>query len=154
MSQAVLKQSIGDAGASTDGSHQAAGGPSRLYDVLKQLARPRPFLNAIQATIATAVLARQPVSGPDTLRELAVRVDTCGTAGANTVQVRVNTAVVGAVTVDNAAADPTYTKVALGVGNAGVDVKEGDVVDINVSAAPTGGAGLAVNVTSNGVGIE
>jgi hypothetical protein len=154
MSQAVLKQSIGDGGAATDSSHSPPGGPSRLYDVLKQLARPRPFITAIQASVAVAVLARVPVTVPDTLRELSVRLDVCGTVGATTVQVRVNTVVVGTVTIDNAAADPTTSKVTLGTGGAGIDVKEGDLVDINVSAAPTGGTGLAVSVTSGGVSIE
>ena len=145
---AQLKQYVGDAAAGLDNSHSPRNG-SRLYDVLKQLALGKPLLSVMQATIATGVLARIPITAPDTLRELSVRVDVCGSAGATTVQARVNTIVVGTLTVDNAATDPTQVKLALAV-----DLKDGDIVDINVSAAPTGGTGLAVALRSSPVDIE
>lgn len=154
MSQVLLKQSIGDAGASVDASHSAAGVPSRLYDVLKQLCLGKPLLAVVQPTIATGILARIPITAPDTLRELSARVDVCGTAGSTVLEVRVNTVVVGSLTFANTDPDPSQKKVTLGTGNAGVDVKDGDIVDINVSTAPTGGTGLAATVRSSPIGIE
>jgi len=154
MSQVLLKQGLGDAGAELDASHSSSALPTKLYEILKHLAQPKPRLSAMQANVATGVLARLPISQPDTLRELVVNLDVCGTAGNTTVEARVNGTVVGTTTIANTAADPTKVTVTLGTGGAGVDVKSGDVVDINVSAAPTAGTGLAVSITANGVQIE
>lgn len=157
MSQALLKQYVGEAGAGSDASHSPSVTPSKLYDVLKQLAAPKPYLTAhVPGTVATGVLARLPITKSDTLRELVLRLDICGSAGATTVQVRVNGTLVtnGALTIDNAAVDPTQSKITLGTAGAGVDVKDGDLVDINVSVAPTAGSGLTATVYGGPVGIE
>jgi len=154
MSVALLKQYVGEAGAGSDASHSPSALPTKLYEILKQLCLGKPLVSVIQPTIATGVLARIPITAPDTLRELSARVDVCGSAGSTVVEVRVNTVVVGSLTFANTDPDPSQKKVTLGTGNAGVDVKDGDIVDINVSTAPTGGTGLAVAVRSSPVGIE
>lgn len=153
---AQLKQYVGEAGAGLDNSHSPRNG-ARVYDVLKQLALGKPLVNAyVPGTIATGVLARTPITAPDTLRELVVRIDVCGSAGQTVVQARLNGVLVanGALTVDNAAVDPTQVKIALGANGAGVDVKDGDIVDINVSVAPTAGTGLSAVIRSSPVDIE
>ncbi len=157
MSQALLKQYVGEAGAGGASDHSPSATPTKLYDLLKQLAQPKPYLSAhVPGTVATGVLARLPITRPDTLRELVVRLDVCGSAGQTVVQARVNGVLVtnGALTIDNAAADPTQVKVTLGSGNAGIDVKDGDIVDINVSTAPTAGSGLSATIYGGPVGIE
>lgn len=161
MSQALLKQGLGDAGAEVDASHSASVLPTKLYDLMKALCLPKPMLSVhFAGTVVTGVLARLPITKPDCLRELVVRLDICGSAGATTVQVRVNGSLVanGALTIDNAAADPTQSKITLGAGGpnggAGVDVKDGDIVDINVSVAPTAGSGLSATIYGGPVGIE
>lgn len=156
MSQAILKQYMGEAGAGGAADHAPSATPSKLYDVLKELARPRPLVSAyVVGTVATGILARVPITAPDTLRELAVRLEVCGSAGATTIQARLNGVLItnGAITIDNTATDPTQVKVALG-GVDGIDVKDGDIVDINCSAAPTGGSGLSATIRSGGVRIE
>lgn len=157
MARTTLKRLMGDAGAGLDQSHSPPA-PGRLYDVLAALvnqSRP-PLLQAnVAGTIATGVLNRITITAPDVLRELSARVDVCGTAGQTVVQVRVNAVSVGSLTIDNAAADPTQVKVQLGTTpGAGIDVKDGDIVDINVSTAPTAGSGLTVAVRSCPIDVE
>jgi hypothetical protein len=163
MSQALLKQGLGDASAefSSDHSSGPAGIPTKLNDILNQLCKPKPYLSVHNAgAIATGVLGRLVMNKADTLRELAVRVDVCGTAGQTSVQVRVNAAVVanGTLVVDNADPDPSQKKIVLGAGGpnggAGVDVKDGDIVDINISVAPTAGTGISATLYGGPVGIE
>lgn len=150
---AQLKQYVGEAGAGLDNSHSPRNG-SRLYDVLKQLCLGKPLVSGVLPTIATGVLARIPITAPDTLRELSARVDVCGSAGNTVLEVRVNTVVVGSITFANTDPDPSQKKLTLGTGGVGVDVKDGDIVDINVSAAPTGGTGLAYALRSSPIDIE
>jgi len=161
MGLTILKKYLGEANAGIDNSHDPGPGTkkSRLLDVLTALCLGKPLISATLPTIATGVLARQVITGPDTLRELSARIDVCGSAGNTVVQVRVNTVVITSLTIDNAAADPTQVKiaipsVALGTDSKGFDVKDGDIVDINVSAAPTGGTGLTATVRSSPIDIE
>jgi hypothetical protein len=157
MARTTLKKLMGEAGAGLDQSHSPPA-PGRLYDVLLALINQSraPLLNVhFAGTVVTGVLARVPITAPDVLRELSARLDVCGTAGNTVVQVRLNGVSVGSLTIDNAAADPTQAKVQLGtVPGAGIDVKDGDIVDINVSAAPTAGSGLTVAVRSCPIDVE
>jgi hypothetical protein len=149
MGQSILKKYLGEAGAGFDASHSPRVG-AKLYDVLASVAAPKPLLSSnVAGAIATGVLARMPITAPDTLRELCVRIDVCGSSGQTVVQARVNTVVVGTLTVDNAAVDPSQVKLALNV-----DVKDGDIVDINCSTAPTGGSGMTAVIRSSPVDIE
>ncbi len=154
MSQAILKQLLGEAGAGSASDHSPSALPTTLYGVLKQLCQPKPMASVVLPTIATGVLIRIPITGPDTLRELSARVDVCGSAGSTVLEVRVNTVVQGSLTFANTDPDPTQKKVTLGTGGNGIDVKDGDIVDLNISAAPTGGTGLAATLRSGPVGIE
>jgi len=161
MGQTILKKYLGEAGAGADGSHDPGPGTkkTKLYDVLAALCLGKPLINAHLPTVATGILARAVITGPDTLRELALRLDVCGSAGNTIVQVRVNTTVIASITIDNAAADPSQVKLslpstALGTDTKGFDVKDGDIVDLNVSAAPTGGTGLTATLRSSPIDIE
>lgn len=161
MGLTILKKYLGEAGAGIDYSHDPGPGTkkSKLYDVLAALCTGKPLINVTQATVATGVLARCPITGPDTLRELVLRLDVCGSAGQTSVQVRVNTVVIATLTIDNAAADPTQVKLSLpstagGTDTKGYDVKDGDIVDLNVSVAPTGGTGLTAVLRSSPIDIE
>jgi hypothetical protein len=161
MGLTILKKYLGEAGAGLDNSHDPGPGvkKSRLLDVLSALCLGKPLINAHLAVIATGILARAVITGPDTLRELSCRIDVCGSAGNTVVQVRVNTVVITSLTIDNAAVDPTQVKISLpnvagGTNTLGFDVKDGDIVDLNVSAAPTGGTGLTATLRSSPIDIE
>jgi hypothetical protein len=85
-----------------------------------------------------------------TLNSLKASVGTTGTADATTVQVLVNGVSKGEVTIDNTDDDGTVaTSDELGVALA-VD----DVVQLNVSAAPTGGADLVATARISSVAVE
>jgi hypothetical protein len=161
MGLTILKKYTGEGGAGFDASHDPGPGTkkSKLLDVLTALCLGKPLINAHLPTIATGILARAVITGPDTLRELSARIDVCGSAGNTVIQVRVNTVVITSLTIDNLAADPTQVKisipsVALGTDTKGFDVKDGDIVDLNVSAAPTGGTGLTATLRSSPIDIE
>jgi hypothetical protein len=161
MGLTILKKYLGEGGAGSDAMHDAGPGTkkTRLIDVLAALCAGKPLINTHLPTVATGILARAVITGPDTLRELAVRLDVCGSSGNTVVQVRVNTTVITSITIDNAAVDPTQTKiaipnVALGTNSLGYDVKDGDIVDLNVSAAPVGGTGLTATLRSSPIDIE
>lgn len=102
---------------------------------------PTLYVGAFQATIATATIGGLLICRAARVRALLIGVGVCGTAGSTVVQVHVNGASVGEVSVDNAAADGTMANIGL---DAALAV--GDRLEIVVSTAPTGGSDLAVTV--------
>lgn len=135
MSRKTLKKFLGEGASLLDDSN----GAHNLYAVLKELAEgASEILTAYQANVATGILTSFVVQRDSTLRGLAISLAVCGTAGSTTVQVRVNGVSQGDLTIANTDADPTYKVLSLDL-----NVNVGDVIDINVSAAPTGGTGLS-----------
>ena len=151
MARLELKRTLGDGGGGQDLSH----GSTDLRTLLVSMMKLMHFMSAwVVGTIATGILNKRVVREANVLRELVVSVDVAGSAGATTVQVRLNGVSQGSITVDNTAADPSQSVLKLGTGGNGIDVKAGDVVAINVSAAPTGGTGLSVEVRAWPADIE
>lgn len=143
---AILKKLMGEAGAGLDDST----GKDNLYDVLKALAEGAgQSLTAYQATIATATIAALVADSAFKIRSLRVAVGTTGSAGATTLQVHLNGASQGELTVDNTDADGTKASLSLNV-----DVVAGDLLELVVSAAPTSGADLAATARLSAVTVE
>lgn len=139
MSKTTLKESLGEAAAFIDDSH----GEPRLLTVLKALASGGNPLDAEQATVATDVIGTKVVSAPAYLTGLRIRVGTTGTAGSTTVQARLNGVGQGSgVTVANTDADGTSVAE---VFDPPVELVAGDLVEIEVTAAPTAGADLTAS---------
>jgi len=138
---ATLKKDLGKAGAwlgETSGGYDNA----LLRDVLLELANGGGGdLSARQATVATATIGGLLVKRACKLTGLRTAVGTTGTAGSTTVQVHKNgVAVTGAeATTANTEADGTKKAVAL---TTAVALAASDLVELVVSAAPTGGADL------------
>jgi len=146
MSIKTLKQLLGNAGAGIDESH----GTDRLYDILKAMLEGNSeTISDIQATVATGLLAGIIADGEAKLVSLRVKVGTTGTAGATTIQILLNGASQGELTVDNTDTDGTEKSLALDV-----DITAGDVLQLNVSAAPTGGANMIASARLQPVAIE
>ena len=142
----ILKKSLGDAGAFVDDSS----GKDNLYDVLKALAQSGgQSLSAQQATIATATIGGLVAYGETQLQSLAIAVGTTGTAGSTTVQAHVNGVSQGELTVANTEANGIAKTLVLAV-----DLVAGDLVELVVSAAPTGGADLTATARMSGVVVE
>jgi hypothetical protein len=148
MSKATLKKSLGEAGAFIDESN---GAPNNLREVLVALAQAPAPLTAHQPTVATAVIGAMVADGPSTLTGFRTALAVCGTVGDTTVIVRRNgVAVPGAtLTTNNADADGTKKAVALDV-----DVAEGDLIELVVTVAPTGGTGLTATASFTPVTVE
>lgn len=145
---ATLKRSLGEAAAFIDDSH----GDDRLYKVLKALAESGNPLDAEQAVIATGVIGSKVVSQEEWLTELLIRIGTTGTAGSTTVQANVNG--VGQtpdVTIANT--DPDGST-ATAVFDPPIQLVPGDLVEIEVTAAPTAGADLTAAAKLQSVLVE
>lgn len=141
---ATLKRDLGKAGAYL-GDNSGGYQNSLLRDVLIELNNSAPLcFDAYQATIATATVAAKMVHRASKLKGLRTSVGTTGTAGSTTVQVHLNgSAVTGAeATTANTEADGTKKNVAL---SSDVALAAGDLLELVVSAAPTGGADLAAS---------
>lgn len=145
MTVANLKKSLGEGGAFIGDSH----GDDRLLDVLTALAEVGETLNAQQSTIATAVLAGMVVDRDTRLSGLSVNVGTTGTATQTDVDVNVNGVQAGQLVVDNTDADGVSKSVALDVA-----LKAGDLVELEVTAAPTAGADLTATARMAPVKVE
>lgn len=143
---ATLKKYMGTGGAGLDDSI----GYDNLHDVLKALAESSgEHVNAYQATIATATIGAMVMHKAATLTSLRTAIATCGTAGSTTVQVHVNGVSKGELTTANDETDGTKKAKALSVA-----LVAGDLVEIVVSAAPTGGADLNASVKTYPVTVE
>jgi len=146
MSVTTLKKLVGEAGAGLDESN----GSNRLYDVLKAFAEAlSEMVSAHQATIATATIASVVVDKPTRLDSLRTAIGTTGTADSTTVQVHKNGVSQGELTTANTEADGTEKSATLAV-----DLVAGDLVELVVSAAPTGGAALAATARMRPVVVE
>lgn len=147
MSAATLKKWMGKAGAGLANDH----GFDDLHDVLAALAAGgAEQVSSYLATIATGLLGAMVVSQAGKLNSLKAAVGTTGTAGATTVQVLVNGVSKGEVTVDNTDDDGTVAT----DDELGIDLAAGDVVQLNVSAAPTAGADLVATARISSVVVE
>lgn len=139
---ATLKRDLGKAGAFL-GDESGGYLNSSLYDVLLELASGGGGdLDAYQATIAAADIGGKVMKRAAKLVGLRVAVGTTGTADTTTVQVHKNGSAVSGLelSVANTEADGTKKAVAL---STPVALVAGDLVELVVSAAPTGGAGLS-----------
>lgn len=133
---ATLKKFMGNAGAGLDESH----GSDNLYDVLKALAEGlATSVTAYQATIATATIASFVADATGTLKRFRITAGTTGTADDTDVQVHLNGASQGELTIDNTDADG-IKKVS---SDLDVGIVAGDLIELVVSAAPTSGADLS-----------
>jgi hypothetical protein len=149
MSTAILKRSLGDAGAAIDESH---GAPNILRQVLQALAEDGVQHSVYQATIATATLFSMIVDKATILRNFRAAAATTGTANDTDVEVQVNGVAVAAtqLTIDNTEANGTKKN----SGDLTTALAAGDLVEIVVTAAPTGGAGLTASMRLGGVTVE
>jgi hypothetical protein len=121
-----------------------------LPDVLRALAQgPIGQLNAYQATIAAATLNGIVACGAGKIVGLRTSVAVCGSADSTTVQVQKNGTSVGELTTGNAEADGIKKSLAIDV-----DIVAGDLIQLVVTAAPTGGTGLTVSAKLQPVIVE
>jgi hypothetical protein len=149
MSTATLKKSLGEAGAFIDESN---GSPSPLHAVLKALAESTPGLDAHQPTVATGVIGATIIDKDTILTGLRTALAVCGSVGDTTVIVRKNgVAVTGAtLTTNNAEADGTKKATAA----LSVECVAGDLIELVVTVAPTGGTGLTARASFSPVTVE
>lgn len=149
MSNVTLKKASKEAQSFSDESN---GRPSSMYEVMKSLCENPSFeLAANQATIATGIIATRYTNKATRLRKLWARAIVAGSAGATTVQVLVNgvLATGATITIDNADVDAALVQLSLDVA-----VPALARIDLNVSAAPTGGTGLTVQADFNAITVE
>lgn len=147
---ATLKAWLGSAGSLLDDTAGLVG--ARLYDILQALAEgSSDTLTGFLATPAVAVMNSIVVDKPTKLRNLRMHVGTTGTADSTTCRVLVNgSAVSGAtLTIANTEADGSSDTVDLNTALAA-----GDLVQIDLSAIPTGGADATVSCRMNPVTVE
>lgn len=146
MSRAILKRSLGEAGAFIDDSN----GDTNLHAVLAALcASSGEALAYTQATPTTGVKETILADSPTTLSTLYVKAGTAGTAGASTVAVLVNGVSKGTLTIDNAEADGTAKGLSLNL-----PIEAGDEVSISVTAVATGAANLSATARLKPVTVE
>lgn len=144
----TIRKDLGQGGAYL--GENSEGSSNVLPDVLRALAQgPAGQLNAYQATIATATLDGIIACAAGKITGLRTSVATCGTAGDTTVQIQKNGTSVGELTTGNAEADGIKKSLALDV-----DVVAGDLLQLVVTAAPTGGVGLTVSAKLQPVIVE
>jgi hypothetical protein len=93
------------------------------------------------ATVATGVFGRHIITERSVLQAVRYNLAVAGTAGATTFEIRRNGVAIPNTsrTIDNAVTDPTG-----GIIPINLEVAEGDVIDCNVTAAPTAGTNLTV----------
>lgn len=115
--------------------------PSELAAKANGLTFLEQHIHAEQAAIATGVIWRGTVLRKCHLRNIYMGCNVTGGSGDTDVQVKKNTVQVGSEgTIDNAEADRTSKSV-----NIAADFDEGDILEIEVMAAPGSGTGLWVD---------
>lgn len=144
MTAPVLKKTLGEAGAFFADDH----GDSNLYDVLKAICKQGQTLTALQATIATGVLKSYVATQGGVIGDISLQVGTTGTSGATSVVVNKNGTplTLAPASVDNTAADGTAVSADLSSDPEAAFVA-GDVIDIEVTAAPGTSSGANLDVT-------
>lgn len=152
MTAPVLKKLLGEAGAGLDDS---SGQPSTLREVLVNMVKAGVPIAAHQITIATAILIRHVVQFDGVIGDLGLTVDDTGSAGSTQVVVNKNGTVLATtpVAVDNTDADGISSSTDLSGDPAAAFVK-GDIIDIEVTVAPTAGVDLDVNLSLRPASIE
>lgn len=149
---ATLKLLLGNAGAGMDESMGFPPG-SRLYDVLAELVQGGvQTLTGRLATPAAAIMNGMVLDRATKLKKLRMAVGTTGTAGSTTCRVLKNgVAVTGAtLTIANTEADGTKDV----TDELDVDFVAGDLIEIDLSAIPTGGADVTVTAVMSSVVVE
>lgn len=112
--------------------------PSEFAQVQSGLRFSIGELHGRQSVIAAAVLDQMVITQKGRIGSLTVKAGVTGTAGLTTVVVNKNGAPVGpSVSIDNTEVDGTTKKIGIDE-----DVDLGDVVDVEVTVAPTAGANL------------
>jgi hypothetical protein len=143
----TLRKDLGQAGACLG---DLSGPYDSLPDVLKAMcAGPVGSLEGRQDTIAVATIAGTLINSAGKLTGLRTSVGTCGTAGNTVVAVTVNGVSKGSLTTANDAVDGTKKSLSLDV-----DLAAGDLVELAVTSAPTGGANLTASCSFQPVKIE
>lgn len=145
---AVLKKSLGEAGAWIDESN---GRPSRLYENLAALAEGSVNLTGDQASPSVAALTSFVAAKAMRLQSLALNMGTAGSAGQTDVAVDVDGTDVATATVDNADADGSTKLADLSIP---VDIDAGSVVKLEVTVIPTGGANLTATAAFSALQVE
>lgn len=145
---AVLKRSLGEAGAFIDESN---GRPSRLYEVLAALAEGSVSAKGFQAVIATAVLDQFIAPTAMRLQAFLTNAGTTGSAGSTVVNVDVDGTDVATLTTLNTDADGITKTADL---STPVDIAAGSVVKLEVTTAPTAGADLTATAMFSGLQVE
>ncbi len=104
--------------------------------------------DAFQATIATATILRFVADRKYQLEKLTTRIETAGTAGQTDVDLKVNGSTVlnGPLVTDNAETDPVLKSSVDFIDAAAKDIAVGDLVEVEVTAAPTAGVHLYTQV--------
>jgi hypothetical protein len=144
----TLRKEIGQGGAYL--GERSVSDTNNLLSVLQALAQgPAGQLSAYQATIATATIASMVAAAAGKITGLRTAVAVCGTGGSTTVQCQLNGVSVGELTTANDDADGTKSSLALDV-----DVAEGDLIQLVVTAAPTAGTGLTATAKLQPVIVE
>ncbi len=120
--------------------------PAEHANVVQGLPLP-VVLSALQVGAASATKKNSFIAdAPMAIRNIRVKIGTCGTAaGPSVVEVRKNGAVVASVSIAHDDADGIQ-KVSLPTTDVLAKVEAGDVVDINVSAVATAAADLEATV--------
>lgn len=144
---AILKKALGDGGAFIGDSH----GEDNLYRVLSGLADGSFILRGAQSTPSAAVLDSFVTDKAIKLLALSLKMGTTGTAGTATVAVKVDTVSVATASVANTETDGT---VGGGTLAAPVSIAAGALVELEVTAIPTGGANLVTTARLGGVSTE
>lgn len=151
MTAPVLKKILGEAGSFLADDH----GDSNLYDVLAALCKQGMPLTALQATIATAVLKSYVATQDGVIGDISLLVGTTGVSGSTTVVVNKNGTPLATApaAVANTDADGTTVTADLS-GDPEAAFVAGDVIDIEVTAAPGSGADLDVTLHLRPVSIQ
>lgn len=145
---AVLKRSLGEAGAFID---ESSGRASRLYEALAALAEGSMNLTGDQTTPSVAALSQFVATKAMRLQSLALNMGTAGSSGQTDVAVDVDGSDVATVTVDNADADGSTNLADL---STPVDIAAGSVVKLEVTAIPGSGANLTATAMFSALQVE
>lgn len=141
MTAPVLKKSLGEGGAFIGDSH----GDDNLLAVLTNMVKAGTPLAVRQATIATGILIRMVMQFDGVIGDLGLTVGTTGTGGSTQVVINKGGTVLATTpaAVANTDADGISSSTDLSTDPAAAFVK-GDIIDIEVTVAPTAGADLDV----------
>lgn len=141
MTAPVLSSSLGEGGAFIGDSH----GNDNLLAILTNIVKAGAPLAVRQATIATAILIRQVAQFDGVIGDIGLHATVCGTAGSTVVKVNKNGTALATfpTAIEHDDADGTSSSTDLS-GDAEAAFVAGDIIDIEVTTAPTAGENLDV----------